>query len=171
MSAAYSEAYFVHSYGKDPTSWAEAMAGPFANEWIAAMLEERESFRARNVYKLVPRAAAKGYKIFKPKPVFKIKLNPPNAEEPNGSLDKFKYRLVIMAFTRMLKQGIDYEEKRSSQARWESLKAIIGLAVHLDFDLVLNDIKTFFFFRRVQQKYESFYGTARWLGHARKACG
>jgi hypothetical protein len=98
--------YFVHTWGKDPVNWAEAMASPFANEWIVAMLAERESFRHHEVYTLVLRSEADGHKIFKCRPVLKIKLNPPSADEPNGSLDKFKYRLVIAAFTRMLTEGI-----------------------------------------------------------------
>jgi hypothetical protein len=124
--------YFVHTWGKDPANWAEAMASPYANEWIVAMLAERESFRHHEVYVLVPRLEAEGHKIFKCRPVLKIKLNPPSADEPNGSLDKFKYRLVIAAFTNMLTEGIDYKEKHASTVRWNALKVLIAVAVEQD---------------------------------------
>jgi hypothetical protein len=138
--------YFVHTWGKDPTNWPEAMAGPHANEWIVAMLAERESFRQHGVYILVPRAMAKGHKIFKPRPVLKIKLLPPTADAPNGTLDKFKYRLTVAAFTRMLTEGVDYKEKHSSQVRWNALKLLVAAAVQNDWDLLLIDIKTFFLY-------------------------
>jgi hypothetical protein len=140
------ELYFVHSWGKDPANWVEAMAGPYANEWIVAMLAERESFRQHEVYILVPRSEAAGSKIFKSRPVLKIKLNPPTADEPNGSLDKFKYRLTIAAFTRMLIEGIDYKEKHASTVRWNALKVLIAEAVQHDWDLLHIDIKTFFLY-------------------------
>jgi hypothetical protein len=138
--------YFVHTWGKDPVNWAEAMSSPFANEWIVAMLAERESFRHHEVYTLVLRSEAAGHKIFKCRPVLKIKLNPPSADEPNGSLDKFKYRLVIAAFTRMLTEGIDYKEKHASTVRWNALKVLIAVAVQNDWDLLHIDIKTFFLY-------------------------
>ena len=140
------ELYFVHSWGKDPVNWAEAMASPYAAEWIVAMLAERESFRQHEVYTLVPRSEAVGHKIFKSRPVLKIKLNPPTADEPNGSLDKFKYRLTIAAFTRMLVEGINYKEKHGSTVRWNALKVLIAEAVRNDWDLMHFDIKTFFLY-------------------------
>ena len=102
--------YLVHTWGPEPVTWAEAMASAHPQKWILAMLEEREVFRQRKVYTLVPRLEADGYRIFKSRPVLKMKFNTPSAEEPNGSLDKFKYRLTIAAFTSMLTQGIDYKE-------------------------------------------------------------
>ena len=138
--------YHVHDWGPEPTTWAEAMATPYAEKWIIAMLEERESFRQRQVYILVPRSQADGHRIFKSRPVLKMKFNPPTSEEPHGSLDKFKYRLTIAAFTSMLVQGIDYKEKFASTVRWAATKLIIAQAVMEDWDLLHVDIKTFFLY-------------------------
>jgi len=139
--------YFVHNWGKDPKTWEEALAGPFAKEWTLAMLAERESFNQHEVYTLVRRSDVKaGHKIFKCKPVLKIKLNPPTAEQPNGSLDKFKYRLVIAAFAHMLTEGIDYKEKHASTVRWNSQKVLLALANIFGWDVLLADIKTFFLY-------------------------
>ena len=138
--------YHVHDWGPEPSTWAEAMSSPYANRWIIAMLEERESFRVREVYELVPRSQADGHRIFKSRPVLKMKFNPPTAEEPFGSLDKFKYRLTIAAYTSMLVQGVDYKEKFASTVRWAATKLIMAQAVMQDWDLLHIDIKTFFLY-------------------------
>ena len=112
------------------------------------MLQEREifpwTFRQRKVYTLVLRAEADGYRIFKSRPVLKMKFNPPSAEEPNGSLDKFTYRLTIAAFTSMLTQGIDYKEKFASTVRWNSILVLLAIAAKFDYEISLFDMKTFF---------------------------
>ena len=139
-------AYFLHNFGPDPVTWAEAMASPYATEWIAARLDEKQSFAEHDVYDLVPRAEA-GYKnIFKSRPVLKIKVHPPTVDAPHGSLDKFKFRNTIAAFKHMLKPGIDYKEKYASTVRWNSVKILFAIAVQHDLDLRLFDIKTFFLY-------------------------
>ena len=138
--------YLVHTWGPEPANWAEAMAGPHAQKWVIAMLQEREVFRQREFYTLVPRSQADGYRIFKSRPVLKMKFNSPSAEEPNDLLDKFKYRLTIAAFTSMLTQGVDYKEKFASTVRWSALKLIIAQAVRENLDLLHIDIKSFFLY-------------------------
>jgi hypothetical protein len=138
--------YMVHSFGPDPTTWEEALGSKYANEWIQADLAERAQFDYHNAYSLVPRADAKGKRIFKPKPVFKIKVNPPTEEHPHGSIEKFKVRMTIAAYTKSLIQGIDYAEKYASTVRWNSIKIIIAIAVQRDLDIVLYDISSFFLY-------------------------
>ena len=140
------DAYFVHSFGPNPSTMEEAQQSPYANEWALAELKEKQSFEHHNVLTVVPRSAAKGMKIFKPRPVLTLKVNPPTELEPHGSINKFKYRLTIAAFTKMLTQGIDYEEKHASTVRWNSVLMLIAIAVRHNFDIVLFDIKTFFLY-------------------------
>ena len=78
--------------------------------------------------------------------MLKIKLLPPTSDFPLGQIDKFKYRLTIAAYTRMLKQGVDYAEKHASTVRWPSIKILIAIAVKYNLDIVLFDIKTFFLY-------------------------
>ena len=136
----------------DPTTWEQAFASEHADKWIAAKLAEQNSFAHHNVYELVPRSAARGKRIFKPRPVLKIKRKPPSAEHPHGEIDKFKYRLTIAAFTRMLIQGVDYEEKYASTVRWNSIKILIAIAVNMDYDIVLFDISTFFLYGKLHNE-------------------
>lgn len=90
------------------------MASEHAPSWILSKLKEQKSFAEHKVLTIVPRSEAleAGARICKPKVVLKIKWLPPTPDHPLGQLDKFKYRLTIAAFTRMLVQGIaiDYAE-------------------------------------------------------------
>ena len=141
------ENFMLHSYSyKTPAGWKEAMASEHANEWLKAQLVEKNSFREHDVLSVVPRtdATSTGARIFKPRVVLKIKMNPPTPDEPEGSLDKFKYRLTIAAYSKMLTQGIDYAEKHANTVRWNAVLVLIAIAVTHDLDIVLFDIATFF---------------------------
>ena len=140
------EVHFVHMFGPDPNNWSEALSSRYAEEWIAACLEEKNSFLTHTVYTLVPRNMAKGKKIYKPRPVFKIKINPPDANNVHATIYKFKYRLTIAAFAKTMTQGIDFEEKRASTVRWEATLLLISMAVQHNFEISLIDIKTFFLY-------------------------
>jgi hypothetical protein len=137
--------YMLHSH-ETPKSWKAALASEDGDEWVKARLTEMNSFREHDVLELVPRSTATdvGAKIFHPKIVLKTKLNPPTPAEPMGSVEKFKYRLVIAAFTKMMTQGIDYAEKHANQVRWNSILVLLATAVIYDLDITLFDIRTFF---------------------------
>ncbi len=149
-------AHYVHNFGNTNPTWDEAMLSQFADDWIAAKLTEINSFRERGVFTLVRRSEAKGKKIFKSREVLKLKLNPPDLEHPMGSIDKFRYRMTIAAFTRMLKQGIDYKEKYASTVQWNAIKILIAIAVKEDFDIALFDIATFFLYGELEEGEEIF---------------
>ena len=54
--------------------------------------------------------------------------------------------MTIAAYTKMLKQGIDYEEKHASTVRWNTIKIMFCIAVQFDLDITTVDIKTFFLY-------------------------
>lgn len=138
----------VHKWGPDPETYEEAMGMHDADEWVLADLAEHQSWKAREVYDVVLRtqATSRGKRIFKFKEVFKRKFNPPDDQNPNGSLDKHKVRVTIAAYTKSLIEGIDYPEKNASTVRWNSTKLLFAIAVALDLDLALLDIETFFLY-------------------------
>ena len=68
----------------DPTTWEQALVSEHADEWIAAKLAEQNSFAHHNVYELVPRSAARGKRIFKPRPVLKNKKKATLCRAPAG---------------------------------------------------------------------------------------
>ena len=143
-----SRALFTHSFGADPDNWPEALASRYAQDWLLASLEEKASFDFHKVYVLVPRreAEASGKKIFKPRPVFKIKVLPPTKSNPEPTVDKFKFRQTIAAFTKSFKLGIDFTEKRASTVRWEATLVQFAIAVMFDLEISLIDLKTFFLY-------------------------
>lgn len=78
-----------------PTSYRMAMTDPV---WRAAMESEFDPLKKNHTWALVPRP--KGVNIVGCKWVFKLKQN------PDGSTDKYKARLVARGFTQQY--GIDY---------------------------------------------------------------
>ena len=137
--------FLVLPYNTDPASWEEAMTQTeYIPDWIIARLKEKASFEEHEVYELVRRSEARGKRIFQSKEVLKVKMDPPTPEHPRGIIDKFKYRLTIQAFTKMLKPGVDYVEKYASTVRWEAIKLLFAIAVYMDYPIVLIDIATFF---------------------------
>jgi hypothetical protein len=141
-------ALFVHMFGPDPDTWEQALASRHSSEWILASLKEKASFQQHKVYKLVLRteAEATGKKIRKPRPVFKIKINPPTKANPEPTLEKFKFRQTIAAYTKSMRAGIDFTEKRASTVRWEATLVKFALAVMFDLEIVLFDSNTCFLY-------------------------
>jgi len=153
----------IHNWGPEPTTYEEAMALHDADQWILADLIEKEQFKALDVFETVPRSHAtrRGKRIFKFKEVFKRKMNPPDEDNPLGSLDKHKFRLTIAAYTNSLREGIDYKEKNASTVRWTTIKILLAVAVKFDLDLTLIDISTFFLYGDLDEEvYMEF--PSRW---------
>ncbi len=121
-------------------------------EWIVAELAEKNSLKLHKVYTIIKRSEVpKGKRIFYSKTVLKRKINPPDAENPTGSLDKHKCRLTIAAYKKMLKQGVDYAEKHAGTVRWDFLKILIAIAVMKGLDIVLYDISSFFLYTKLAE--------------------
>jgi hypothetical protein len=139
---------------EDPEDMKAALLQPDAAEWIAAELEEKESWKYHQVAEVVPRAYATshGKRIFDSKEVLAYKYLPPDDHHPEGSLRKRKYRLTIAAYTKMLKEGVDYKDKHANTVRWNALKTLVALAVRMDYDIHLFDIKTFFLFGELEEE-------------------
>jgi hypothetical protein len=146
--------FVVQGYGPDPANMEEALKLDDADQWILAELSEKQSWDAHDVVEIVPRSVAvsHGKRVFKAKPVLKKKFHPPDAEHPEGRLDKYKMRLTIAAYTRMLTEGIDYADKHAGTVRWSAMKIIIATATKFDYDLILLDISTFFLYGECKEE-------------------
>ena len=85
-------------------------------------------------------------KIWRPREVFKKKIEPASPEFPNGRIIKYKVRLTIAAFTKMMVQGIDYDQKYASTVKWSTVKLLLAVAAHENLELWSTDIKAFFLY-------------------------
>jgi len=114
----------------DPQTTRDALRAPDANDWRAAMDAEIDNMRRLNVFKEVPRPSGKN---ITPKWVFRRKYE-------NGSLTKYKARLVARGFTQV--SGVDYREAHlyAPVVLLESFRALISIAALFDHDLRQFDV-------------------------------
>lgn len=131
----------------DPTSLKEAEKEPdFHSFWLPGILREYEKHDARKTTKFVPRSSVpKGSRIFKHNLVLKRKYSDPTPENPHGELiEPGKARLTIAAYTKSLKEGVDYSQKYAPTVRQASIRTILAIVAHEDLELCKFDIETFF---------------------------
>jgi len=118
----------------EPTSFKEAVDSPNHKEWIDTMKDAMDSTVRNKGWELIDLPPQ--HKSIGNKWVFKIKCR------ADGSIDKFKARLLAKGFTRI--EGIDYEETFSPVLRFASIRLLLVLVAHLDLELFQMDIKTAF---------------------------
>lgn len=119
-----------------PTTVEEARAAPDAEHWETAMKDELESLIKNDTWTLVERPSDR--KPIKNKWVFRVKT------KPEGTIDKYKARLVIKGCSQ--KAGQDYSEGFSPVARYQSIRIVLAIATAKDFELVQFDVKTAFLY-------------------------
>lgn len=119
---------------EDNPTYAQAMAGPDAQHWEAAMQVEFDSLVSHSVGRLIQR--------------------PPNAnvlggmwrfkrkKDTNGAITKYKARWVILGNHQI--RGLDYFETYASVGVKESLNTLYALAASEDLELESFDIITAF---------------------------
>ena len=116
----------------EPRSFKEAMDGPQAAEWKKAGDSEINSLLKAGTYTLVPRPSHRN--VIGNKMVLKIKRG------KDGSIVKHKARLVAKGF--LQRYGVDYDETYAPVARYPSIRALLALAAHHDWELHQMDVKS-----------------------------
>ena len=117
---------------QEPRTYQLAMDSPHRDDWLAAIRSELNSLIKTHTWRYVVKPAAAN--LVGCKWVFKIK------RDKDGSIIKFKARLVAQGFTQVY--GIDYAETYAPVARYSSIRLIIALAAHYDWELHQMDVKT-----------------------------
>ncbi|GLB38145.1 putative reverse transcriptase (RNA-dependent DNA polymerase) [Lyophyllum shimeji] len=116
--------------GVEPTTWAEAMRSPDAEQWKQACLEEMKAHAENGTWTLTE--LPPGEKAIGSKWVFRVKRN------ADGSIDRFKARLVAKGYNQ--RPGFDYDETFAHTMRYASLRVVLALAAIDDLHLRSVDI-------------------------------
>ena len=117
-----------------PSTYQSASTSSEKQEWRKAMKSEMKSLEDNDVWDLVNLPS--GRKIVGSKWVFKKKIG------PNGTVERFKARLVAQGYTQ--KFGTDYDETFCPVVRQESLRTILALSAKFDLKLHQVDVTTAF---------------------------
>ena len=115
----------------DNITFKEASLNP---KWRDAMQDEINSIHNNHTWSLMPLPLGK--KAITSRWVFKIK------EGPNGELSRYKARLVARGFEQT--DGVDFLETFAPVVRWETIRILIAIAVHLNWPIHQLDVLTTF---------------------------
>lgn len=117
-----------------PTTLKHALSSPDQAKWKVAMETEMRSLRENEVWELVK--LPPGRKTVGSKWVYKQKTG------PDGSVERFKARLVAQGYTQQY--GTDYDETFCPVVRQESLRVLLALSVQHGLKLHQVDVTTAF---------------------------
>ncbi|CAI5957127.1 unnamed protein product [Closterium sp. NIES-64] len=116
-----------------PRSYAEAIEGPYSSQWQAAMDAEMASWKSTGTYvDAVPPPRAN---IISGMWIFRVK-------RPPGSPPVFKARYVARGFSQ--RQGVDYFQTFSPTPKMTTLRVLLHVAAHRDYELHSLDFSTAF---------------------------
>lgn len=121
---------------KEPLDYKEATTCLDREKWIQAMQQEIQSLKENQTWvmtKLPP-----GKKAIPNKWVFKLKSN------PDGSVDKYKARLVIKGYSQ--RKGEDYDQTYSPVAKGGTIRALLSIAANKNMSLTQFDVCTAFLY-------------------------
>ena len=110
--------------------------------WVKAMKSELDSMYSNQVWDLVK--APNDIKPVSCKWVYKRK------RVIDGKVETFKVRLVAKGHTQ--KEGIDYEETFSLVAMLKSIRILLSITAHYDYEIWKMDVKTAFLNSNLEEK-------------------
>lgn len=124
-----------------PANYEEAIASNEKSEWKFAMGKEMRSLQENKTWKLadLPKEA----KALPCKWVYRLKTN------SDGSIDKFKARLVIKGYNQRC--GIDYDQTFSPVAKMASIRAVLSIAATEKMILKQFDVSTAFLYGELEE--------------------
>ena len=110
---------------EDPITYMDAMQRSDSEKWLGAMKSKMESMEINNVWTLVD--APEGIKPIGCKWIFKRKRG------ADGKVETYKARLVAKGYRQ--RYGIDYDETFSPVAMLKSIRIMLALAAHFDYEI------------------------------------
>lgn len=134
LASANNQHFAMLAVHDEPGSYEQAMESINRKQWEQAMDEEYDSLIKNRTWNLVNPPSDQ--KVIDNRWVFKLK------QRPDGSIDRYKARLVVRGFTQ--ERGIDYQETFSPVVKFTSIRAILALAASRHMSLKQFDVKTAF---------------------------
>ena len=116
---------------EEPKSYNEAITSPQSSHWMKAMKTEIEAITRLGTYRMT--RIPSGRKPIGCKWVYKIKWH------PNGTVSRFKARLVAQGFTQ--RRGTDFHETFAPVARMTSQRLVIAIAATENLNLYTIDVE------------------------------
>ncbi|KAI0504422.1 hypothetical protein KFK09_015374 [Dendrobium nobile] len=115
----------------NPTTYKQAVQHP---HWQTAMAEEIQALKQQGTWSLVPPPSNK--------PVLGCRWTYKTKMLPNGSIDRYKARLVAQGFTQ--EQGINYTETFSPVAKIATIRVLLSIALTRNWPVSQLDISNAF---------------------------
>jgi hypothetical protein len=153
----------AHDANGDPRSVSEARSRSDWPEWQQAMEREIETLECAGTWETVPRPEGKN--VVGSKWVFRLK------RKADGSIDKYKARLVARGFTQIY--GVDYFDTFSPVAKLASIRTILALAARHDWDVDTFDFNSAYLNGELGEEeeiymqeppgFEESTGSVKWL--------
>ena len=129
---------FTARSDNEPQSYKEAMAD--STKWCAALKSELDSHIENGTWKTGELPPGRPEISFKW--VFKTEVN------TDGSL-RYKARLVVCGFEQ--REGLDYQETFVPVAKFPTLRVLLALAAHFDWEIHHMDVKTTFLYPELKE--------------------
>ncbi|KAL0366834.1 UNVERIFIED_CONTAM: Retrovirus-related Pol polyprotein from transposon TNT 1-94 [Sesamum radiatum] len=133
----------------EPLTYEDALGSKNSEQWKQAMNKEMESLRKNNTWVLVPKP--KNASVIDCKWLFKIKQE--------NETTRYKARLVAKGFTQ--KEGVDYTEIFSPVVKFITVRILLALVAHHDWELKQMDVKTAFLHGDLEEK--NLFESAMWF--------
>ena len=134
--------YYVFNIEGNSQNLKEALTSPGTIFWKEAVNDEMESLISNRTWKLVD--LPPGCKTIGCKWVLRKKL------KPDGSIDKFKARLVVTGFKQ--KANLDFLDTFSPATRITSIRLLIAIAAIFYLKIHQMDVKTAFLNRDLEEE-------------------
>ncbi|KAL0367487.1 UNVERIFIED_CONTAM: Retrovirus-related Pol polyprotein from transposon RE2 [Sesamum radiatum] len=145
--------FVTYNIEDDPITFRDAMASSEAKQWKKAIKSEMDSIVSNGIWKLVD--LPPGCPTIRCKLIFKKKL------KPDGSVDKFKARLVAKAFKQ--KEGIDYFDTYSPVTRLTTIRVLIAFASVYSHPIHQMDVKIAFLYGELDEENTCISLKGLWL--------
>ena len=113
----------------EPTTYEESLNSSESDQWLKAMKSKMDSMYINQVWTLVD--PPEGWKwIFKKK------------TDMEGNVITYKARLMAKGYHK--KQGVDYDETFNPVAMLKSIRILLAIVAHYDYEIWQMDVKTTF---------------------------